>query len=77
MTIYKADKRAKGWRVTAYDVELLFVAQKLGLKFKEVPVQWEDRDIALGKKRNFLKESKEMLFEVLRVKFNDLKGAYG
>jgi dolichyl-phosphate beta-glucosyltransferase len=76
MTIFKTDKQAKGWRVTAYDVELLFVAQKLGLKIKEVPVQWEDRDIALEKKRNFLKESKEMLLEVLRVKFNDLQKKY-
>jgi dolichyl-phosphate beta-glucosyltransferase len=77
MTIFKTGKEARGWRVTAYDVELLFVAQKLGFKIKEVMVDWEDRDIALGKKRNFLKESKEMLFEVLRVKFNDWKGAYG
>lgn len=76
MTIFKTDKKAKGWRVTAYDVELLFVAKKLGFKIKEVLVQWEDRDIALGKKRNFLKESKQMLFEVLRVKINDWKGAY-
>ena len=76
MTIFKTYKKAKGWRVTAYDVELLFVAKKLGLKIKEVLVQWEDRDIALGKKRNFLKESKEMLFEVLRVKMNDWRGKY-
>ncbi len=76
MTIYRKEKRAKGWRVTAYDVELLFVAKKLGLKIKEVPVQWEDQDITLGKKRNFLKESKEMFFEVLRVKINDWRGEY-
>ncbi len=77
MTIFKTDKQAKGWRVTAYDVELLFVAKKLGFKIKEVMVDWEDRDIALGKRRNFIKESKEMLLEVLRVKINDWRGAYG
>lgn len=76
MTIFKTDKEAKGWRVTAYDVELLFVAQKMGFKIKEVRVDWEDRDIALGKKRNFLKESREMLLEVLRVKVNDWRKEY-
>lgn len=76
LTIFKNGKEATGWRVTAYDVELLFVAEKLGFQIKEVPVFWEDRDITLGKKRNFLKESKEMLFEVLRVKMNDWRGDY-
>jgi len=76
MTIFKAKTKVKGWRVTAYDVEALFVAKKIGFMIKEVPVQWQDRDIALGKKKNFLKESKEMLFEVLRVKVNDWKGKY-
>ena len=76
LTIFKTEKKTKGWRVTAYDVEALFVAQKLGFKIKEVPVKWEDQDIALGKKRNFLKESKEMMFEVLRVKIDDWRGRY-
>lgn len=74
MTIFQ--KRGKGWRVGAWDVEFLFVAEKMGYKIKEVPVIWVDKDIARGKKKNFLKESKEMFFEVLRVKINDWKGKY-
>ena len=77
MQVFKQASEAKGWRVGAWDVEMLFVAEKLGYKTKEVTVAWEDRDITLGKKKNFLKESKEMLFEILRVKINDWKGAYG
>ncbi|MCD6225498.1 glycosyltransferase [bacterium] len=70
------DKPVKGWRVSAFDVELLFIAQKRGHRIKEVKVAWKDRDVAMGKKKNFLKESKEMAKEILRVKFNDLRGKY-
>ena len=66
----------KGWRVSAYDVEALFLAEKFGYRIKEVPVMWQDEDISTGKKRNFYKESKEMLKEIFRVKLNALKGIY-
>jgi len=74
MTVFQ--KKGKGWRVGAWDVEFLFVAKKLGYKIKEVPVTWIDKDIAKGKKKNFLRESKEMLLEIMRVKINDLRGKY-
>lgn len=74
MTIFQ--KRGKGWRVGAWDVEFLFVAEKMGFRIKEVPVVWVDKDVAQGKQRNFFKESKEMLSEILRVKINQLRGFY-
>jgi dolichyl-phosphate beta-glucosyltransferase len=76
LKIFEEMKKAKGWKVGAWDVELLFVAKKMGLKIKEVEASWQDRDVSTGKRRNFLKESKEMLLEILRVRLNDLKGAY-
>ena len=76
LQIFKEAKTVKGWRVGAFDVELLFLAQKKGYKIAEVPVAWQDRDLALGKERKFFKESKEMLKEILRVKLNDLRGVY-
>jgi len=76
LLIFKEGKKAKGWRVAAFDVELLFVGQKRGYKIVEVPVIWEDKDVARGKQRKFFRESKEMLREILRVKLNDLKGYY-
>jgi len=75
MTIFK--KRGSGWKVGAWDVEFLFVAEKLGYKIKEVPIVWMDNDIATGKKRNFVKESREMFSEVFRVILNDWEGRYG
>jgi dolichyl-phosphate beta-glucosyltransferase len=72
----EAQRAVKGWRVTAYDVELLFVAEKMGHRVKEVPVAWQQEDVTRGKQKSFLRESREMLAEVLRVKWNDLRGAY-
>jgi dolichyl-phosphate beta-glucosyltransferase len=77
LQVFKKKEEVKGWRVSAFDVELLFLAEKLGYKIKELPVSWEDKDVALGKKRNFIRESLEMLKEILRVKINDLRGVYG
>ncbi len=74
LLIFKEAKRTKGWKVGAFDVELLFIAQKRGYKTAEVVVNWEDKDLV--KKKKYFKESKEMLVEILRVKLNDLKGRY-
>lgn len=66
----------KGWVVSAFDVELLFLAEKFGYKLKEVDVSWRDEDVATNKSKNFFKESTDMLKQILRVKLNDLKGVY-
>lgn len=82
MTILRTrPKDARGWRVGAWDVELLFVAQKMGYKIAEVPVEWANRDLAMDTKKSsnkgkFIKESLEMLRELYRVKVNDLRGLY-
>lgn len=68
--------KAKGWKVTAYDVEMLYLAKKLGAQIQEVSVSWKDEDTSVGKSRNFIKESYEMLFEILRVRVNDALGKY-
>jgi glycosyltransferase involved in cell wall biosynthesis len=73
----KSDK--KGWRVSAFDVELLFMAQKWGYKIKEVVVNWKNEDLSITKGDNttrFKKESVQMIQEIIRVKRNDLQGIY-
>lgn len=73
----KSDK--KGWRVSAFDVELLFMAKKWGYNIKEVEVNWKNEDISDTKGENssrFKKESLNMIQEIIRVKKNDLKGLY-
>ena len=76
LDIFRRENLAGGWRVSAFDVELLFLAQKMGYQIKEVPVKWQDRDVAQGKNKNFFRESINMLQEILRVKINDLLGRY-
>ena len=67
---------SKGWTVSAFDVELLFMAEKTGAKLKEVEVKWKDEDTSTGKRRNFIKESTDMLKQILQVKLNDMSGKY-
>jgi len=66
-------KEIKGGRVTAFDVELLFLAEKKGYRIAEVPVEWSFKET---KKINYLKESWLMAKEILRVKLNDWRGKY-
>ncbi|MGB9637473.1 MAG: glycosyltransferase [Microgenomates group bacterium] len=76
LQFFKTEKAVKGWKVTSFDVELLFIAEKFGYKIKEVPVEWRDRDVSTGKKKSYIKESWDMLKQIFRVKLNDLKGLY-
>ena len=73
----KSDK--KGWRVSAFDVELLFMAQKWGYKIKEVEVAWKNEDLSTTKgddTSRFKKESQQMLQEIFRVVRNNIQGIY-
>lgn len=76
MRIFGRDSHALGWKVTAYDVEMLFLAAKWGNQIKEVRVRWRNEDAATNKSRNFVKESVEMFAEILRVRVNDMLGKY-
>ncbi len=55
-----------------FDVELLFLANKMGYKIKEVPVDWFNNDQS---KVNPIKDSLQMLLEISRIKklHKDLK----
>lgn len=72
-------KSSSAWQVSAFDVELLFMAQKNGYKIKEVLVDWRNEDTSITKGdevARYKKESIQMIKEILRVKINDLKGVY-
>lgn len=79
LDVIKNIQSGQGWRVSAYDVELLFIADKLGYKIKEVPVEWQDEDTSTTKgdaRAKYIKESKRMAVEVWRVFTHNLKGLY-
>lgn len=56
-----------------FDVELLFLASKTGLKIKEVPVTWINDPES---KVHILKDSGQMFFDLLRIRFRDWFGYY-
>lgn len=76
LSVISQKTKVEGWTVSAYDVELLFLAEKFGSKLKEVDVVWYDEDTSTGKNRNFVSESLDMLKQILQVKKNDLQGKY-
>ena len=79
LQFFKDKSNKKGWRVSAFDVELLFMAQKWGYKIKEVEVDWKNEDLSTTKgddSTRFQKESKQMLQEIVRVIKNNLQGVY-
>jgi len=79
LEFFRRKQKVKGWKVTSFDVELLHLISRLSYKIEEVPVLWQDTDTSISKGgglERYLKESKEMLFQVLRVKINDIKGLY-
>ncbi|MCL4534400.1 MAG: glycosyltransferase family 2 protein [Bacteroidetes bacterium] len=67
------DNIVKGPMVTGFDVEVLFLAKKMGYSTAEVPVLWH---YVPGSKVSPLKDSVRMLMDVLRVRYNDLRGRY-
>jgi len=79
LEVIKKIQSGKGWRVTAYDVELLFIAQKNNFTIKEVPVSWKNEDTSQTKgdaDARYLKESRQMTEEVWRIFINNLTGKY-
>ena len=69
------DKRiAKDSSVSAgFDIEFLFLGQKLGYKIIEVPVIWRHVET---KNVNFIRDSLETLIDIFKIKFLDLQGKY-
>jgi len=74
-------ERPSGWKVTAFDIELLFLIEEGGYKIKEVVVDWCNRDQSDTKSQTselarYVNESIDMAQQVIRVKLNQLRGLY-
>ncbi len=48
-----------------FDVELLYLAEKAGLRLREIPVRWDHND---GSKVSFLRDSTRMLREIIALR---------
>jgi dolichyl-phosphate beta-glucosyltransferase len=67
-------KKISGSSVSSgFDVELLYIAKRLGYRIKEVPVEW----LYVETKRvSPIKDSVEGFMDLLRIKIKALKGEY-
>lgn len=82
LQIFQHLQKPTGWKVTAYDVELLYLFDKAGCRIKEAPVTWHNYDQSdtkaqqEGEAARYIRESIEMVQEVIRVRLNQLRGRY-
>lgn len=75
------EEAPSGWKVTAYDVELLYLLERAGHAIKEVEVEWKNRDESdtkgqEGELKRYMRESINMAREVLRVNVNRMRRLY-
>lgn len=72
--VHNGFKSIHGSSVTAgFDIEVLYIAKRLGFRIKEVPVEWlyvETRRVSP------VKDSFDGLFDLLRIRRNIFKGKY-
>lgn len=74
LRLYGERREVKGSMVSAgFDVEILYIAKRLGYKVKEVPVRWyyvETRRV------NPLKDSWQGFLDIVKIRMNALRGKY-
>jgi dolichyl-phosphate beta-glucosyltransferase len=72
--LYGADaKQIKGGAVTGFDVEVLYLALQSGYRIDEIPVRWQ---YGAESKVNPVIDSARMLRDVLKVRWNAMRGIY-
>jgi glycosyltransferase involved in cell wall biosynthesis len=74
LRLYGSTHEIHGPMVTAgFDIEVLFLAKKMGYQIKEVPVEWHYVET---RRVNPIFDSFQGLFDILRIRWNSLRGIY-
>jgi glycosyltransferase involved in cell wall biosynthesis len=74
LKVFSEKSKEQGASVTAgFDLEILYIARKLGLKVAEIPVKWHHQE---GTKVNPVKDSWEGFRDLMKVRINALQGKY-
>ncbi|KKP51646.1 MAG: Glycosyl transferase, family 2 [Candidatus Roizmanbacteria bacterium GW2011_GWA2_33_33] len=74
LQVFHNNRIAKDSSVSAgFDIEFLFLGQKLGYKIVEVPVVWRHVET---KNVNFIRDTIETLRDIFKIKLLDLQGKY-
>lgn len=74
LKLYGDSHVVEGSMVTAgFDLEVLFLAKKVGYKIKEVPVEWHYVET---RRVNPVKDSWQGLMDILKIRMNAWRGVY-
>lgn len=74
LKLYGGSHVVVGSMVTAgFDIEVLYLAKKLGYKIKEVPVEWHYVET---RRVNPIKDSWQGFLDILKIRMNAWKGIY-
>ena len=74
LKVFNIERKAHGSTVTAgFDVELLYLAKLYGYKIIEVPVEWHYQET---RHVNPLMDSWESLLDLVKIRWNSLRGVY-
>lgn len=74
LKLYKSKNRVEGSQVTAgFDAEILYLAQKLGYKIKEVDVIWNYVDT---RRVSPIRDSLSGFVDLIKIKLNNINGLY-
>lgn len=74
LKLYGDSHVVQGSMVTAgFDLEVLFLAKKVGYKIKEVPVEWHYVET---RRVNPIKDSWQGLMDILKIRINAWRGVY-
>ena len=65
----KVFKRINSFRF-AFDVELIFILEKLNIKIKELPLKWVHKS---GCKLSIFKDIPKMIYDLIRIKIRNFK----
>jgi dolichyl-phosphate beta-glucosyltransferase len=63
-------QRLDGW---TFDVELLYIAQRRGLRVAEVPIDWT---FFPGSRLHLVRDSLAMFADLFRIRYNGIRGVY-
>lgn len=73
LVVYGSSEERTDAFTGAADVELLFLANKLNYKIREVPILWKH---AATERVSPVKDSLRMFFDLLRIRFTAFRGEY-
>lgn len=74
LELYDTKSEVTGPMVTAgFDIEVLFIAKKLGYTIKEIPVEWHYVET---RRVNPIKDSWQGFVDIIRIRINEFQGKY-